>query len=72
MPNIADYSELWDSPPERFRLRKFLIGDKETFLITDEVKSQTWIIEDDDLSDRIVKRMMEAGVEVVDQTHLAE
>ncbi|MER7467995.1 hypothetical protein [Streptomyces sp. NPDC097981] len=69
---MAEFEHLWNAPPGRFILRKFLIDGEETFLISDVQESTTLIIEDDRLLAQVARRMMDSGVEVVDQTGVAE
>ncbi len=68
---VEDFSYLWQEPKDRWRLVRLSdadLNDPNDLVIEDVVAGNVLIIEDDDVYRRVIERMIEEGVPILDHS----
>ncbi|MFE9112247.1 hypothetical protein ACFYN9_21870 [Streptomyces collinus] len=64
--NVTDFAYLWTAPPGKYVLQKFIVEGEEQFLIYSPGDESAVLIEDDELNAQVARKMIAAGVEIVE------
>ncbi|MEV7618038.1 hypothetical protein [Streptomyces sp. NPDC089799] len=63
---MNELEHLWTSPPGTYILARVSVEGKEVLLPLNVIESKTTVIDDDSLQEEVTRRMIAAGVQIVD------
>jgi hypothetical protein len=66
MKSTKDVEFLWSTPGGRYALVRSIPGSDTELMPFDTVRREAHVIEDDELYDYVVRRMLEAGLPIID------
>jgi hypothetical protein len=64
---IEEFAYLWTAPPGKYVIERFIVEGEEQLLISSPQDGAVVLIDDDNLNAEVTKRMIAAGVEVIDE-----